>query len=66
MGFLPGLSVCYQTQVQLFPAQRPVIKVQVLVEKKGPLFRKSNNLGRRWTQDVLRPAPKVLPSHDSF
>lgn len=65
MGFLPGLSVCYQTQVQLFPAQRPVIKVQVLVEKKGPLFRKSNNLGRRWTL-VQIPILNILLSHDCF
>lgn len=65
MGFLPVLSMCYQTQVQLFPAQKPVIKAQVLVEKNGTLFRKLNNLGRRWTL-VQIPILNILLSHDSF
>ena len=42
--FLRGGWTCYRTQVQLFAAQKPIIRGQVPIEKKGDLTRKVDNL----------------------
>ena len=44
-----GPSYCYWTQDHLLTAQKSIIEDQESVERKGILFRKTDNLGRKGT-----------------
>ena len=59
-------DVCYQTQLPVFTALKPVLEREALIGKgKLTFIQEASNLGKRQTC-VPEPNPKILLGHENF
>ena len=65
VSLLNLMDFCYQTQVQLFTTQKPILERQVLLGKERLLYSGGWQPGRRQTC-VQKPTPEILLDHESF
>ena len=59
-------DACYQTQLRVFTALKPVLERKALIGKgKLAYIQEASNLGKRQTR-IPEPTPKILLGHENF